>query len=172
MPDPRASGIAVKSVAGGLLVQSRDVGQIEPHEFRTVTRRAPSETELADLRFSFSIAKHVKSNAIVYAKQGATVGIGAGQMSRVDSVRIAALKAADAARAAGAMSRRRGARSLPPMPSSPSPMTAASRRGRATAVIQPGGSLRDQEVIAPPMKQALPWSSPACAISAINFLPR
>ncbi len=98
LPDPRAAGVTVRSLAGGLLVQSRDNGVITAADLKVVSKRRPSERELADLLFAFKVAKHVKSNAIVYAKDGATVGIGAGQMSRVDSVRIAALKAADAAR--------------------------------------------------------------------------
>src|SRR5919198_572546 len=101
VPDPRASGVIVKSVAGGFLAQSRDNAVIDEMQLRSVTKRAPSERELADLRFAFRVAKHVKSNTIVYAKDRATVGIGAGQMSRVDSARIAARKAQDAARAAG-----------------------------------------------------------------------
>ena len=93
LPDPRASGLTVKSVAGGLLVQSRDNAVVDEMQIKTVTKRAPSEAELADLRFAFRVAKHVKSNTIVYAKDRATVGIGAGQMSRVDAARIAARKA-------------------------------------------------------------------------------
>ena len=101
LPDPRAAGLTVKSVAGGLLVQSRDNAVIDEMQLKTVTRRAPSEAELADLRFAFRVAKHVKSNTIVYARDRATVGIGAGQMSRVDSARIAARKAEDAAKELG-----------------------------------------------------------------------
>ena len=101
LPDPRAAGIIAKSVAGGLLVQSRDNAVVDDLDLRVVTKRAPTEQELADLKFAFRVAKHVKSNAIVYARNGATVGIGAGQMSRVDSSRIAARKAEDAAAAAG-----------------------------------------------------------------------
>ena len=101
LPDPRAPGVTVKSVAGGLLVQSRDNATVDGLELKVVTRRQPTERELADLRFAFRVAKHVKSNAIVYARDGATVGIGAGQMSRIDSSRIAARKAEDAAEAAG-----------------------------------------------------------------------
>src|SRR5690606_10755325 len=97
----RAGGLTAKTVSGGLLVQSRDNGVVDDLELRIVTKRAPSEAEMADLRFAFRVAKHVKSNAIVYARDLATVGIGAGQMSRVDSARIAARKAEDAAAAAG-----------------------------------------------------------------------
>ena len=101
LPDPRASGLVVKSVAGGLLVQSRDNAVVDDMQLATVTRRGPTAAELSDLRFAFRVAKHVKSNTIVYAKDGATVGIGAGQMSRVDAARIAVRKAEDAAKEAG-----------------------------------------------------------------------
>src|SRR5260370_6522719 len=101
LPDPRASGLTIKSVAGGLLVHSRDNAAVDEMQLTTVTKRAPTTVELSDLRFAFRVAKHVKSNTIVYAKDGATVGIGAGQMSRVDAARIAARKAADAAAEAG-----------------------------------------------------------------------
>ncbi len=103
----------MKSVAGGLLVQSRDNAVVDEMQLKTVTKRAPSEAELADLRFAFRVAKHVKSNTIVYAKDRATVGIGAGQMSRVDAARIAARKAEDAAQGneiAGAADQRLGGR--------------------------------------------------------------
>ena len=99
LPDPKAEGLTFRSLAGGFLVQSRDNGVAG--ELKVVTKRKPTDTELADLVFAFTVAKHVKSNAIVYAKDGATVGIGAGQMSRVDAARMAAWKAADAARAQG-----------------------------------------------------------------------
>src|SRR5581483_10966398 len=102
LPDRRAAGLAVKSVAGGLLVQSRDNAVVDDMELKAVTKRAPTDGELRDLRFAFRVAKHVKSNTIVYAKDSATVGIGAGQMSRVDAARIAARKAEDAAKEAGA----------------------------------------------------------------------
>ncbi|MGP1395254.1 MAG: bifunctional phosphoribosylaminoimidazolecarboxamide formyltransferase/IMP cyclohydrolase, partial [Inquilinaceae bacterium] len=102
MPDPAATGLTVRTIAGGLLVQDRDAGRIAPADLKVVTRRAPTAAERDDLLFAFSVCKHVKSNAIVYARGGATVGIGAGQMSRVDSARIAALKAVDAASADGA----------------------------------------------------------------------
>src|SRR5665213_1552057 len=98
LPDPRALGLTVRSVAGGLLVQSRDNAVVDDMQLKTVTKRAPSAAELDDLRFAFRVAKHVKSNTIVYAKDRATVGIGAGQISRVDSARIAARKAEDMAR--------------------------------------------------------------------------
>src|SRR5262249_55523513 len=98
LPDARAPGLTAKSVAGGLLVQTRDNATVDEMQLRAVTKRAPTETELVDLRFAFRVAKHVKSNTIVYAKNRATVGIGAGQMSRVDAARIAARKAEDAAK--------------------------------------------------------------------------
>jgi phosphoribosylaminoimidazolecarboxamide formyltransferase/IMP cyclohydrolase len=149
MPDPRAPGLTFRSLAGGFLVQSRDSAVVDDMALRVVTRRAPTPRELADLRFAFRIAKHVKSNAIVYARDGATVGIGAGQMSRVDSARMAALKAADAARAAGeAQSLAKGSvvASDAFFPFADGLLVAAE--AGATAVIQPGGSLRDDEVIA------------------------
>lgn len=148
LPDPRAAGRTVKSVAGGLLVQSRDAGVVDDLDLKVVTRRAPSEAELADLKFAFRVAKHVKSNAIVYARDLATVGIGAGQMSRVDSARIAARKAEDAAAAAGhAEPLTRGAvvASDAFFPFADGLLSAVA--AGATAVIQPGGSMRDDEVI-------------------------
>ncbi|MEP2572017.1 MAG: bifunctional phosphoribosylaminoimidazolecarboxamide formyltransferase/IMP cyclohydrolase [Nitratireductor sp.] len=149
LPDPRAGGLTVKSVAGGLLVQSRDSAVVEDLDLKSVTRRAPDARELADLKFAFKVAKHVKSNAIVYARDGATVGIGAGQMSRVDSARIAARKAEDAAVAAGAaepLTRGAVVASDAFFPFADG-LLAAVEAG-ATAVIQPGGSMRDEEVIA------------------------
>ncbi|CAN1723312.1 bifunctional AICAR transformylase/IMP cyclohydrolase [Hyphomicrobium sp. 1Nfss2.1] len=149
LPDPRAAGTFVKSLAGGLLVQSRDNGVITAGDLKVVTKRAPSAQELADLLFAFKVAKHVKSNAIVYVKDGATVGIGAGQMSRVDSSRIAASKAADAAAALGLsepLTRGSVVASDAFFPFADGLLTAAE--AGATAVIQPGGSMRDEEVIA------------------------
>jgi phosphoribosylaminoimidazolecarboxamide formyltransferase/IMP cyclohydrolase len=148
VPDPRADGLRHTPVAGGFLVQSRDNAVVDEMNLRVVTRRAPSEAEISDLKFAFRVAKHVKSNAIVYAKDGATVGIGAGQMSRVDSCRIAALKARDAATAAGlAESLAKGSvvASDAFFPFADGLLTAAE--AGATAIIQPGGSLRDDEVI-------------------------
>jgi phosphoribosylaminoimidazolecarboxamide formyltransferase/IMP cyclohydrolase len=149
LPDPRAPGLTVKSVAGGLLVQSRDNTVVDDMQLKTVTKRAPSEKELADLRFAFRVAKHVKSNTIVYAKGLATVGIGAGQMSRVDAARIAALKAQDAARelklkeplTKGSVV---ASDAFFPFPDG---LLVAIEAG-ATAVIQPGGSVNDDKVIA------------------------
>jgi phosphoribosylaminoimidazolecarboxamide formyltransferase/IMP cyclohydrolase len=149
LPDPRAPGVLVRSLAGGLLVQSRDDGVVGASDLKVVTKRAPTNRELADLLFAFKVAKHVKSNAIVYVKDGATVGIGAGQMSRVDSSRIAALKAADAAKVMGAkepLTRSSVVASDAFFPF-PDGLLAAAEAG-ATAVIQPGGSMRDADVIA------------------------
>ncbi|MCO6386997.1 bifunctional phosphoribosylaminoimidazolecarboxamide formyltransferase/IMP cyclohydrolase [Aliihoeflea sp. 40Bstr573] len=149
LPDPRAAGLAFKSVAGGMLVQGRDNGVVDDLDLKVVTSRAPSAAEMADLRFAFMVAKHVKSNAIVYARDGATVGIGAGQMSRVDSSRIAVRKALDAAEAAGwAEPKTKGSvvASDAFFPFADG-LIAAIEAG-ATAVIQPGGSMRDDEVIA------------------------
>jgi phosphoribosylaminoimidazolecarboxamide formyltransferase / IMP cyclohydrolase len=148
LPDPRASGLTVKSVAGGLLVQSRDNAVVDEMQLKTVTRRAPTEGELADLRFAFRVAKHVKSNTIVYAKDRATVGIGAGQMSRVDAARIAARKAEDAAKALGlpaALTKGSVVASDAFFPF-PDGLLVAIEAG-ATAVIQPGGSVNDEKVI-------------------------
>jgi phosphoribosylaminoimidazolecarboxamide formyltransferase/IMP cyclohydrolase len=148
LPDPRARGMTVKSVSGGLLVQSRDNAVIDDMEVRTVTRRAPTNAELRDLRFAFRVAKHVKSNTIVYAKDSATVGIGAGQMSRVDAARIAAQKARDAAEAAGLrepMTKGSVVASDAFFPFADGLLVAIE--AGATAVIQPGGSMRDEEVI-------------------------
>jgi phosphoribosylaminoimidazolecarboxamide formyltransferase/IMP cyclohydrolase len=148
VPDPRAPGLTVKSVAGGLLVQSRDNAVVDEMQLATVTKRAPTAQELADLRFAFRVAKHVKSNTIVYAKGGATVGIGAGQMSRVDAARIAALKAQDVATANGApepATRGSVVASDAFFPFADGLLTAIE--AGATAVIQPGGSVRDDEVI-------------------------
>ena len=149
MPDPRSTGRYIKPLAGGFLLQDRDAGHITAADLKIVTKRQPSEQEIADMLLAFTIGKHVKSNTIVYAKNGATVGIGAGQMSRVDAARIASLKSSEAAEAAG----------------EPEPLTVGSVAASdaffpfadgllttieagATAVIQPGGSVRDDEVIA------------------------
>lgn len=149
LPDPRAPGMLVRSLAGGLLVQSRDNASIEDLDLQVVTKRQPTTAELSDLQFAFKVAKHVKSNAIVYARQGATVGIGAGQMSRVDSTRIAAWKAGEAARHAGLsepLTRGSVVASDAFFPFADG-LIAAAEAG-ATAVIHPGGSMRDDEVIA------------------------
>jgi phosphoribosylaminoimidazolecarboxamide formyltransferase/IMP cyclohydrolase len=149
LPDPRAGGLTVKSVAGGLLVQSRDNAVVDDMTLKVVTRRAPSDGELADLRFAFRVAKHVKSNTIVYAKNLATVGIGAGQMSRVDSARIAARKAQDAAtelKLVEPMTKGSVVASDAFFPFADGLLVAIE--AGATAVIQPGGSMRDKDVIA------------------------
>jgi phosphoribosylaminoimidazolecarboxamide formyltransferase/IMP cyclohydrolase len=146
LPDPGAPTLTVRSVAGGLLVQDRDGGRLDPAVLQVVTRRAPSAAELADLEFAWRVCKHVKSNAIVYAKGGATVGIGAGQMSRVDSARVAAQKAKDAAGAGTPATVGSVVASDAFFPFADG-LVAAIEAG-ATAVIQPGGSLRDAEVIA------------------------
>ena len=148
LADPLAAGLAVRQVAGGWLVQDKDAAGV-PDDLRVVTKRAPTEAEMADMRFAWTVAKHVKSNAIVYVKDGATVGVGAGQMSRVDSTRIAARKARDMAETLGL--------DVPPtsgsvvasdafFPFADGVLTAAE--AGATALIQPGGSMRDDEVIA------------------------
>ncbi|UXU06008.1 bifunctional phosphoribosylaminoimidazolecarboxamide formyltransferase/IMP cyclohydrolase [Agrobacterium tumefaciens] len=148
LPDPRAAGITAKTVSGGLLVQSRDNGMVEDLELKVVTKRVPTPQELEDMKFAFKIAKHVKSNAVIYAKDGQTAGIGAGQMSRVDSARIAAQKAEEAAKALGLaepLTRGSAVASEAFYPFADG-LLAAIAAG-ATAVIQPGGSMRDQDVI-------------------------
>jgi phosphoribosylaminoimidazolecarboxamide formyltransferase/IMP cyclohydrolase len=148
LPDPRDDGLTFKSVAGGMLVQSRDNASVDRDDLKIVTRRQPTDAEIGDMLFAFTVCKHVKSNAIVYAKNLKTVGIGAGQMSRVDSARMAAMKAREAAAAAGL--------SEPPTKGSAAASDAffpfadgllAVAKAGATAVIQPGGSLRDAQVI-------------------------
>src|SRR5205085_817928 len=149
MPDPKMEAWVTHDVSGGLLIQERDRVTATRDMLKVVTKRAPTDSEIADLLFADTVAKHVKSNAIVFAKDGATVGIGAGQPSRVDSVKIAAAKAAEMARAAGV--------SEPPTRGSvvasdafypfPDGLEAAIKAG-ATAAIQPGGSRRDGEIIA------------------------
>ena len=149
LPDPASRGLAIRQVAGGLLVQDRDGARVTGADLRVVTKRAPTPDQMADLLFAWTVAKHVKSNAIVYAKGLATVGIGAGQMSRIDSTRIAARKAVDMA----------GAMGLPAPPTNGSVVASdaffpfadgllVAAEAGAVAVIQPGGSLRDDEVIA------------------------
>ncbi|WP_432286244.1 bifunctional phosphoribosylaminoimidazolecarboxamide formyltransferase/IMP cyclohydrolase [Aminobacter sp. BA135] len=149
LPDPDRAGLSVKSVAGGLLVQSRDNAVVDTLDLNVVTRRQPTQREIEDLKFAFRVAKHVKSNAIVYAKDLATVGIGAGQMSRVDSSRIAARKALDAAEAAGLaepLTKGSVVASDAFFPFADGLLSAVE--AGATAVIQPGGSMRDDDVIA------------------------
>ncbi len=149
LPDPRAAGEVFRSVAGGLLVQSRDTARITAADLKIVTKRQPTEAEIADMLFAFTVAKHVKSNAIVYAKDGQTSGIGAGQMNRRDSARIAALRAREAAETAGlpgSLADGSACASEAFFPFADGLIQAVE--GGATAVIQPGGSIRDAEVIA------------------------
>jgi phosphoribosylaminoimidazolecarboxamide formyltransferase/IMP cyclohydrolase len=149
LPDPRAGGLAFKQVAGGFLVQDRDYAGLPMSDLRVVTKVQPTPAQMADMLFAWKVAKHVKSNAIVYVKDGATVGIGAGQMSRVDSTRIAARKAGDMAEALGlAASPTVGSvvASDAFFPFADGLLTAAE--AGAVAVIQPGGSMNDAAVIA------------------------
>src|SRR5262245_26148472 len=149
LPDPRRQELSFRSLSGGFLVQSRDSAVVEDLELKVVSKRQPTPQELVDLQFAFTVAKHVKSNAIVYAKGGATVGIGAGQMSRVDSARIAAWKSLEAAKAAGlseplATGAVVASDAFFPFPDG----LLAAAEAKVTAVIQPGGSMRDKEAIA------------------------
>ena len=149
LADPNERSPRIRAVAGGFLVQDRDFALVGAADCRVVTKRAPSEQQMADLIFAFRVAKHVKSNAIVYAKDGATMGVGAGQMSRVDSARIAASKSADAAKEAGLsepLTKNAVVASDAFFPFADG-LLAAAEAG-ATAIIQPGGSMRDDEVIA------------------------
>lgn len=149
MPDPVSAGLTYKSLAGGILVQTRDAGRVGLADLKVVTKRAPTEAELADLLFAFRVCKHVKSNAIVYAKDGATVGVGGGQPNRADSARIAAYKAVEAAKTAGLPERLTQGSVVASDAFFPfaDGLEVAIAAG-ATAVIQPGGSIRDNEVIA------------------------
>ncbi len=149
MADPRESNMTIRQVSGGYLVQDKDNGHISLDDLRVVTKRAPTDQEMADLLFAWKVAKHVKSNAIVYVKDGATVGVGAGQMSRVDSCRIAARKAQDMAEALGLdapLTQGSVVASDAFFPFADGLLTAAE--AGATAIIQPGGSMRDEDVIA------------------------
>ena len=141
LPDPLAPGLTFKSVAGGFLVQSRDDARLSPADLKVVTRRAPADEEVRDMLFAFTIAKHVKSNAIVYARDGQTLGVGAGQMNRKDSARIAALRAADFG-----LDLRGSACASEAFFPFPDGLIQAADAG-CTAVIQPGGSIGDQKVI-------------------------
>ena len=149
LPDPARAGMAAKAIAGGWLLQTRDNGRVDAADLKVVTRRAPTQAELADCLFAWTVAKHVKSNAIVYAKDGATAGIGAGQMNRLESARIAAWKAKDAAERAGWAEPRTIGSAVASDAFFPfaDGLLAAVEAG-ASAVIQPGGSIRDSEVIA------------------------
>jgi phosphoribosylaminoimidazolecarboxamide formyltransferase / IMP cyclohydrolase len=148
LPDPSSAGMTLKSVGGGYLLQTRDNGHVKKTDLKVVTKRAPTPKEIEDMLFAFTVCKHVKSNAIVYAKDGATVGVGAGQMNRRDSSRIAAIRAAEAGVLAGlkespAVGSVVASDAFFPFADG---LLAAAEAG-ATAVIQPGGSLRDKEVI-------------------------
>ena len=149
LPDPRRGGQSLAVITGGLLVQDRDNGMITRDELRCVTRRQPTERELGDCLFAWTVAKHVKSNAIVYARDGVTAGIGAGQMNRRDSARIAAIRAREAAEANGWSEPRTVGSAVASDAFFPfaDGLLAAAEAG-ATAVIQPGGSIRDDEVVA------------------------
>jgi phosphoribosylaminoimidazolecarboxamide formyltransferase/IMP cyclohydrolase len=149
MPDPLAPGDLFKQVAGGFLVQGRDASRLTPTDLKIVTRRQPTPQEVQDMLFAFTVAKHVKSNAIVFARDGQTAGIGAGQMNRRDSARIAALRAGEAAEQAGlpeSLAKGSACASEAFFPFADGLIQAAE--AGATAVIQPGGSIRDEEVIA------------------------
>jgi phosphoribosylaminoimidazolecarboxamide formyltransferase/IMP cyclohydrolase len=149
LPDPRAPSLTVRSIAGGFLLQDRDAGMIGPADLKVVSKRPPTPAEIADLLFAWKIAKYVKSNAIVYARGGATAGVGAGQMSRVDSALLAARKAEEAATAAGLLVSlaKGGVCASDAFFPFPDGLIAAADAG-VTAVIQPGGSVRDADVIA------------------------
>ena len=149
LPDARLGGDIFKQVAGGFLVQSRDTSHLTAADLKIVTRRQPTPSEIADMLFAFTVAKHVKSNAIVFAKDGQTAGIGAGQMNRRDSARIAAIRAGEAAETAGlpvSLAKGSACASEAFFPFADGLIQAAE--AGATAVIQPGGSIRDAEVIA------------------------
>jgi phosphoribosylaminoimidazolecarboxamide formyltransferase/IMP cyclohydrolase len=149
LPDPRRPGLSLKTITGGLLLQSRDNGELSEADLKVVTKRAPTEQELKDCLFAWKVAKHVKSNAIVYAKDGVTAGIGAGQMNRRDSSRIAAIRAREAAEEAGWPTPRTVGSAVASDAFFPFPdgLLAAAEAG-ATAVIQPGGAMGDDKVIA------------------------
>jgi phosphoribosylaminoimidazolecarboxamide formyltransferase/IMP cyclohydrolase len=149
LPDPRAAGETFRSVAGGFLVQARDAAEVTAADIKIVTRRQPADDQVRDMLFAFTVAKHVKSNAIVFARDGQTAGIGAGQMNRRDSARIAALRAAEAAEAAGlpqSLAQGSACASDAFFPFADGLLQAVE--AGATSVIQPGGSIRDAEVIA------------------------
>jgi len=149
LPDPARGGQTVAVIAGGLLIQDRDNGVLTRDMLKVVTKREPTEQELKDCLFAWTVAKHVKSNAIVYARDGGTAGIGAGQMNRRDSARIAAIKAREAAETYGWPQPRTVGSAVASDAFFPfaDGLLAAVEAG-ATAVIQPGGSIRDEEVIA------------------------
>ncbi|QTN37335.1 bifunctional phosphoribosylaminoimidazolecarboxamide formyltransferase/IMP cyclohydrolase [Cognatishimia activa] len=149
LPDPKKPIMAYKQVAGGMLIQDKDVGSVAKEELKVVTKKAPTDAQMADLQFAWKVAKHVKSNAIVYVKDGATVGVGAGQMSRVDSANVAAAKAERMAAELGldeSLAKGSAVASDAFFPFADGLLEAAAAGG--TCVIQPGGSMRDNEVIA------------------------
>ena len=149
LADPRDAAMMLKQVSGGYLIQDKDSGHIDLSDLKVVTKRAPTDQEMVDMLFAWKVAKHVKSNAIVYVKDGATVGVGAGQMSRVDSCRIAARKAQDMAEVLGLpvpLTQGSVVASDAFFPFADGLLTAAE--AGASAVIQPGGSMRDDDVIA------------------------
>ena len=149
LPDPARPGLEIRSIAGGLLLQSRDNGVVSADQLKVVTQRQPTAAELADALFAWKVAKHVKSNAIVFAKDGVTAGIGAGQMNRRDSARIAAIRAGEAAETAGwAEARTKGSAMASEAFLPFADGLAIAIEAGATMVIQPGGSMRDEEVIA------------------------
>ncbi len=156
LPDVKSPSLTQRNVAGGILVQDRDNGYVEDSDLKVVTKRKPSDSEMADMRMAWKVAKHVKSNAIIYVKDGATAGIGAGQMSRIDSARIAARKAEDAQKSAGWDAPRTQGCACASDAFFPfaDGMLAAASAG-ATAIIQPGGSIRDEEVIKAADEQGL-----------------
>ena len=149
LPDPSRVGFAMKTIAGGMLIQGRDNGAVSEADLKVVTKREPTPQELKDCFFAWTDARHVKSNAIVYAKDGATAGIGAGQMNRRDSARIAAIKAKEAAETYDWAEPRTVGSAVASDAFFPfaDGLISAAEAG-ATAVIQPGGSIRDDEVIA------------------------
>ena len=154
LPDAAEAGMTIRSLAGGYLLQGRDNRVLE--DMKVVTKRAPTDQEMADMKFAFTVGKHVKSNAIVYCKDGMTVGVGAGQMSRVNSARIAAWKAADAAKVAGdAETWAKGSVAASDAFFPFADGLLATAEAGATAVIQPGGSMRDADVIAAADEQGL-----------------
>ena len=149
LPNPRRGGLQVKPITGGLLVQGRDNGAVTAEGLQVVTKAAPTERQLADMMFAWTVARHVKSNAIVFARDRVTAGIGAGQMNRRDSARIAVLRAREAAETAGWKAPHTEGCAMASDAFLPfaDGLDVAIEAG-ATAVIQPGGALRDQDVIA------------------------
>jgi phosphoribosylaminoimidazolecarboxamide formyltransferase/IMP cyclohydrolase len=148
LPDPAAPGLSFKTIAGGFLVQNRDIGRVTRQDLKIVTQKQPTDAQIRDMLFAFTVCKHVKSNAIIFAKDGQTAGIGAGQMNRRDSARIAALRAGEAAEMAklpASLAKGAACASDAFFPF-PDGLLQAVEAG-ATCVIQPGGSIRDDEVI-------------------------